>query len=321
MKKMIPSLMVAALLCAASMAAQAEYPDKTIRLVVPFAPGGSASSSGRLLAEKLSAVLGQQVYVENIGGANGAIGASTVVRAAADGYTLFYSSAGIMTVNPSLYKKLTYAVKDFDPVSLSSTFSSVLFVNAAFPAKDIPELVAYAKAHPGEVTFGSAGHGSSGHLWGEVLKARAGIDIRHIPYKGTSPALVDVMGGQLTFIVDAAVLGMQHVKSGKLRALGATSTKRLETAPDVQTFSEQGLAGFERLSWYGVFAPVGTPTDIVNTLNKAIVKVAASPDYRQELKALGMNASATSPEGLRSQVRDESDYWGKVLRDAGVSLD
>ena len=320
MKKMIVALSVATLICATGTTAMAGYPEKTIRLVVPFAPGGSASSSGRLLAEKLSAVLGQQVYVDNIGGANGAIGASTVVRAPADGYTLFYSAAGIMTVNPSLYKKLTYAVKDFDPVSLSSTFSSVLFVNAAVPAKDIPDLVAYAKAHPGEVTFGSAGHGSSGHLWGEVLKARAGIDIRHIPYKGTSPALVDVMGGQLTFIVDAAVLGMQHVKSGKLRALGATSTKRLETAPDVQTFLEQGLTGFERLSWYGVFVPTGTPVEIVNTLNKAIAKVAVSPDYRHELNVLGMNAAATSSEALRAQVRDESEYWAKVLRDAGVSI-
>lgn len=321
MQKFVRALLAAALAVAAIAPAAAAYPDKPIRLVVPFAPGGSASASGRLIATKLSEFLGQQVVVENIGGANGAIGASTVARAPADGYTLFYSSAGIMTVNPSLYTKLTYRVREFDPVSLTSTFASVLFVHKDFPATDIPGLVAYAKANPGKVTFGSAGHGSSGHLWGEVLKSRAGIDIRHIPYKGTGPALTDVMGGQLGFVVDAAVTGMQHVKAGTLRALAATSTKRVGVAPEVPTFAEQGLGGFEALSWYGIFVPAGTPRPVVETLQKAIARAAESADYQDQLKALGMGAAATRPEALAQQVVDESAHWARVIRDAKVTLD
>lgn len=304
-----------------SAPALAAWPDKPIRLVVPFAAGGSSTSAARILADRLGTVLGKPVFVDNIGGANGGVGAQTAVRAPADGYTLFFSSAGIMTVNPSLYAKLPYAVKDFEPVSLTATFASLLFVNADFPARDAKGLVAYAKAHPGEVTFGSAGYGSSGHLWGEVLKARAGIDIRHVPYKGTSPALVDVMGGNLGFIVDAAVLGMQQVNAGKLRALGATSTRRVESAPDVPTFAEQGLAGFERLSWFGVFVRAGTPPDIVATLHKAIAQVVEAPDYREAIRGQGMTAASSTPADFQTLVRDESAYWGEIIRNAKITVD
>jgi tripartite-type tricarboxylate transporter receptor subunit TctC len=319
--KKLVSIVAAVTLSTASLHAVAAYPEKQIRLVVPFATGGSASTSARLLADKLTGVLGQTVYVDNLGGANGGIGAAAVKQSAADGYTLLYSAAGLMTVNPSLYKKSAYQVKDFKPVSLTSTFASVLFVNASFPAKTLPELISYAKAHPGEVTFGSAGSGSSGHLWGEVLKARAGIDIRHVPYKGTGPAMNDVIGGHLTFVVDAATLGMQLVQAGKLRALAATSTKRIEAALGVPTFAEQGMAGFETLSWYGVFTPAGTPEAIIDTLSKAIARVAAMPEYQNALKALGMSAASTLPDSLSKQVQDEAAHWAKVIDDARISLD
>lgn len=313
--------LAAACALVASLPALAAYPDKPIRMVVPFAPGGSASSSARVIATKLSDILGQQIVVENLGGANGGLGAAAVARSPADGYTVFYSSAGIMTVNPSLYRKLPYATSQFEPVSLTATFASLLFVNSDFPAKDIPSLVAYAKANPGKVTYGSAGPGSSGHLWGEVLRSRAGIDIRHVPYKGTSPALTDVMGGHITFLVDAAVTGLPQVKAGRLRALAVTSTARVAAAPDVPTFAEQGLAGFELLSWYGIFVPAGTPKPVVDTLQQAIAQAAASADYQDLLKAQGMSAASTTPAALAQQVQRESAYWAEVIREAGASLD
>lgn len=317
----LTAVVTAAIALIAAGPASAAYPDKPIRMVVPFAAGGSATSSARVIATKLSEILGQQVVVENLGGANGGIGAAAVARSPADGYTVFYSSAGIMTVNPALYRKLPYATNQFDPVSLTATFASLLYVKDDFPAKDIPALVAYAKANPGKVTYGSAGPGSSGHLWGEVLRSRAGLDIRHIPYKGTSPALTDVMGGQITFLVDAAVTGMPQVKAGKLRALAATSTSRVAAAPEVPTFAEQGLAGFELLSWYGIFVPAGTPKPVVDTLQQAMSRAAASAEYQDLLKAQGMSAASTTPAGLAQQVQKESAYWAQVVRDAGVSLD
>ena len=303
---------------ATSSPALAAWPEKPIRLIVPFAPGGSASSSARLTANKLSEVLGQQVIVENMGGANGSIGASATLRAPADGYTLFYSSAGIMTVNPSLYKNLAYSVKDFTPVSLTSTFASLLYVNQSFPAKNISELISYAKSNPGAVTFGSAGQGSSGHLWGEVLKKQANIDIRHIPYKGTSPALTDVMGGQITFLVDAAVTGLQQIKAGKLRALASTSESRIPVAENVPTFREQGLSGFEILSWYGIFAPAGTPDSVLKTLQDAAVKISKMPDYQEQFKQQGMSVAFSTSEQFTRRISEESMYWKKVIESSNI---
>lgn len=320
MRKSIPSLLIAitGALCAPAFAA---WPEKPIRLIVPFAPGGSASSSARLTAHKLSEVLGQQVIVDNMGGANGSIGASAALRAPADGYTLFYSSAGIMTVNPALYSNLPYSIKSFKPVSLTSTFASLLYVKQDFPAKNIPELVAYAKAHPGKVTYGSAGQGSSGHLWGEVLRGQAQIDIRHIPYKGTSPALTDVMGGQITFLVDAAVTGIQQVKAGKLRALAATSNARISVAPETPTFKEQGLEGFETLSWYGIFAPAGTPDSAVRILQQAVSRIAGMPDYKEQFRSQGMSAASSTSEELTRQIDEESIYWEKIIRDSKITVE
>ncbi|MBH1963948.1 MAG: tripartite tricarboxylate transporter substrate binding protein [Comamonadaceae bacterium] len=321
MSKTVLSLLVAGIYAVAATPAVAAWPEKPVRLIVPFAPGGSASSSARLTANKLSEVLGQQVIVENMGGANGSIGASAALRAPADGYTLFYSSAGIMTVNPSLYPNLSYAVKDFKPISLTSTFASLLYVKHDFPAKTIPELVAYAKANPGKVTYGSAGQGSSGHLWGEVLKVQGPADVRHIPYKGTSPALTDVMGGQITFLVDAAVTGIQQVKAGKLRALAATSTSRIPVAADVPTFKEQGLSGFETLSWYGIFAPASTPDAVVKTLQQAATRITSMPDYKEQFQSQGMSAVSSTPEELARQIQDETDYWKKIIRGANIAIE
>ncbi|MET4579823.1 Bug family tripartite tricarboxylate transporter substrate binding protein [Ottowia thiooxydans] len=321
MSRSVLGLLVAGFYAVAVTPAVAAWPEKPVRLIVPFAPGGSASSSARLTANKLSEVLGQQVIVENMGGANGSIGASAALRAPADGYTLFYSSAGIMTVNPSLYPNLSYAVKDFKPISLTSTFASLLYVKHDFPAKTIPELVAYAKANPGKVTYGSAGQGSSGHLWGEVLKAQSQTDVRHIPYKGTSPALTDVMGGQITFLVDAAVTGIQQVKAGKLRALAATSTSRIPVAADVPTFKEQGLSGFETLSWYGIFAPAGTPDAVVKTLQQAAARITSMPDYKEQFQSQGMSAVSSTPEELARQIQEEDSYWKKIIRGANIVIE
>lgn len=300
--------------------ADTQYPEKGVRLVIPFAAGGSATTSARLLAEHLAQALGQKVYVENKGGANGAIGAAFVANSQADGYTLLYSSAGMMTVNPFLFgDALVYKVDQFIPVSLSSTFASVMFINKDFPAKNLQELIAYGKKNPGAITFGSAGAGSSGHLWGELLKQRADIDIRHVPYKGMGPALIDVIGGRITFVLDAAVTGISQLKAGNLRAIASTSHKRIPMLADVPTFAESGLKGFEPLSWYGVFAPAATPKPIIDRLNSAIAVVASSPEYKKDLMALGMSAEASTSEALKSRIVNDSKLWSEVIRVANLS--
>ncbi|MGX9935816.1 Bug family tripartite tricarboxylate transporter substrate binding protein [Advenella kashmirensis] len=307
------------LVAIASSVAYAEYPEKGIRLVVPFAPGGSATTSARLFADELSKELNQKIYIENKGGASGAIGASFVANANPDGYTLLYSSAGMMTVNPALFgEKLSYKVSQLTPISLTSTFASVLFTDKDFPAKDLNELLSYAKANPGTVTFGSAGPGSSGHLWGELLKNRANIDIQHVPYKGTAPALIDVIGGRITFVVDAAVAGQEQLKAGNLRALAVTSGKRINTLPDTPTFAELGLKGFEPLSWYGVFAPAGTPAEVIEKLNAAVKTVAESSKYKDGLQTLGMDAASSTSGELGERIASDSKLWTTVIKTADI---
>jgi len=307
------------LVAIASSVAYAEYPEKGIRLVVPFAPGGSATTSARLFADELSKELNQKIYIENKGGASGAIGASFVANANPDGYTLLYSSAGMMTVNPALFgEKLSYKVSQLAPISLTSTFASVLFTDKDFPAKDLNELLSYAKANPGTVTFGSAGPGSSGHLWGELLKNRANIDIQHVPYKGTAPALIDVIGGRITFVVDAAVAGQEQLKAGNLRALAVTSGKRINTLPDTPTFAELGLKGFEPLSWYGVFAPAGTPAEVIEKLNAAVKTVAESSKYKDGLQTLGMDAASSTSGELGERIASDSKLWTTVIKTADI---
>jgi len=317
--KLIAHFWFGILVAIASSVAYAEYPEKGIRLVVPFAPGGSATTSARLFADELSKELNQKIYIENKGGASGAIGASFVANANPDGYTLLYSSAGMMTVNPALFgEKLSYKVSQLAPISLTSTFASVLFTDKDFPAKDLNELLSYAKANPGTVTFGSAGPGSSGHLWGELLKNRANIDIQHVPYKGTAPALIDVIGGRITFVVDAAVAGQEQLKAGNLRALAVTSGKRINTLPDTPTFAELGLKGFEPLSWYGVFAPAGTPAEVIEKLNAAVKTVAESSKYKDGLQTLGMDAASSTSGELSERIANDSKLWTTVIKTADI---
>ncbi len=317
--KLIAHFWFGILVAIASSVAYAEYPEKGIRLVVPFAPGGSATTSARLFADELSKELNQKIYIENKGGASGAIGASFVANANPDGYTLLYSSAGMMTVNPALFgEKLSYKVSQLTPISLTSTFASVLFTDKDFPAKDLNELLSYAKANPGTVTFGSAGPGSSGHLWGELLKNRANIDIQHVPYKGTAPALIDVIGGRITFVVDAAVAGQEQLKAGNLRALAVTSGKRINTLPDTPTFAELGLKGFEPLSWYGVFAPAGTPAEVIEKLNAAVKTVAESSKYKDGLQTLGMDAASSTSGELGERIASDSKLWTTVIKTADI---
>lgn len=310
---------IASVLAVSPAIAQSGYPNKEIRLIVPFATGGSATTSARIFADMLAKELGQQVYIDNRGGANGAIGATYVANAKPDGYSLLYSSAGIMTVNPTLMgPSLSYKVDQFAPVGLAATFASVLFMNPAVPAQNIQELVAYAKKNPGMVTFGSAGPGSSGHLWGERLKERAGIDIQHIPYKGTAPALIDVIGGRVTFVVDAAISGQEQMKAGNLRAIAVTSPARVASLPQVPTFAEGGLDGFEPLSWYGVFAPQGTPPEVIERLSQAMNAVNQSPAYKEALQKLGMDAAFSTPQALQERVDTDAKLWSEVIKTADI---
>jgi tripartite-type tricarboxylate transporter receptor subunit TctC len=269
----------------------------------------------------MSESLGQQIVVENIGGAGGGIGAATAARAEPDGYTLFFGSAGIIAVNPLLYKNLGYSVKEFTPISLIATYPSVLFVNPAFPAKDLKELIAYAKANPGRVSFGSAGYGSSGHLWGELLKHTARIDIVHVPYKGGGPAMNDVIGGHLSMMMEAAVVGWSQVKEGKLRALGVTSPSRLSMAPELPTFAEAGLSGFDAGTWYGCLAPARTPEPIIAKLQEAIATAVRSPDIKQRLAEIGMVGVGSTAQEFQNAIQTDTGKWARIIKITGATVE
>lgn len=319
LKRIAAATMVALGMMASS--AQAAYPDHTIRLIVPFVTGGSASSAARVIAQGMSEVLGQTVYVDNIGGAGGNIGTAVAAKAAPDGYTILIASAGIMTVNPALYKQLPFAPQQLAPIGLATSYPLVIFVNRQLPAQDFKGLIAYAKANPGKVTFGSAGYGSSGHLFGELLKEAAQVDMVHVPYKGGGQAMADVLGGQISLMMEASVVGMPHVKDGGLRPFAVTSTTRLANLPNVPTVSESGFPGFDAVGWYALLAPAGTPPDIVVKLNSALNQTLSKPEIRDRLREMGMEPVPGTPEVLQSLIRSDTAKWSKVVKKSGIVLD
>ena len=304
-----------------AVAAQGAYPSKPIRMIVPYPPGGPTDVLGRIVAQKLSESLGQQVVVENRPGASGMIGSEVVAKAAPDGYTLL-TNASIHVINPSLYPKMNFdALRDFAPVSLIAQVPLILVVNPGLPVKSVPELIALAKAQPNRLNFGSSGNAAAPHLAGESFKIATGVQMQQVPYKGSAPALTDLIGGQVQLIFDSMPSAMPHVKSGKVRALAVTTAKRSPTVPDLPTIAESGVPGFDISTWYGVWAPAGTPKDIVNKIAAEIAKALHQPAVRERLAALGAEPVGNTPEEFAAYCQSELAKWSKIVRESGAKAD
>jgi tripartite-type tricarboxylate transporter receptor subunit TctC len=294
---------------------------------VPYAPGGTTDLLGRMLAQQMAPLLGRTMVVENKPGAGSGIGASFVARAPADGNTLLVATSTTLAINPWLYKKLAYEPqKDFSPIGLIGAVPLLVVVNPALPVKNIAELVALSKSRPGGLSYGSAGNGSPQHLGAEMFKAATGAQLTHVPYKGSGPAVADLLGGQLHVMFSDIPPALQHVKAGKLRALAVTSAKRQPAVPDLPAIAESGVPGtrnFEAVAWQSLVAPAGTPRELVQKYADALDKVMAQPDLRARLAAEGFEPAAAgmTPERLAAYIRSESERWGQVIRSAGASLD
>ena len=313
--------LVIALVAFPAHAADDEYPNRPVKIVVPFAPGGSTDVVARILAEKLGVEFRQNFIVDNRPGASGNIGADVVAKSNADGYTLLMGTTGVLAINAHLFKNLAFdPEKDFTPVSYTSLITNILVVNPEVPVRTVPELIGLAKSKPGGLTFASSGAGSSTHLSGELFKALAGVDILHIPYKGSSQALVDVISGQVTMLFDNAPSAMPFIQQGKLRAVAVTSTRRLPNLPDIPTMEEAGVSGYESLSWSGLVAPAATPRPIINKLNAALQRILAMDDVRQRFAAMGVEPVGGTPEAFARHVRAESDKWGKLVKSANITV-
>ncbi|WP_375199042.1 MULTISPECIES: Bug family tripartite tricarboxylate transporter substrate binding protein [Cupriavidus] len=307
---------------AAIPAAQANdaYPSKPIRMVVGFPSGGAPDILARIFSEKIS--LGQPVVVDNKPGAGGNIGAETVARSAPDGYTLALGTVGTHSINGALYSKMPYdMVKDFTPVILLASTPNVLVVHPSVPAKNVQELIALAKAKPGQLTFGTPGIGTSLHVAGELFNTMAGTKIEHVPYKGRAMAIPDLLGGHITMMFDNLPSALPVVKEGKLRALGVTSAQRSTSAPDIPTIAEQGLPGYEATSWFAVFVPAHTPKEIVAKLNAEMNRIFTLSDVQTKLKTLGLDPILGTPEKLAEYQRSEIAKWAKVVKDSGAKAD
>ena len=303
-------------------AAQDKWPSKPITYVVPFPAGGTTDILARLISQKLGPALGGTVIVENRAGAGGNIGSDFVSKAAPDGYTILGGTISSHAINVSLYPKLPYdPVKSFAPVALIGTNANVLVVGAASPYKTVQELTAAAKAKPGSISFASAGNGTSQHLSGELYKGIAGLDMVHVPYKGSAPAMQDVIGGQVPMMFDTSVVAGPFIESGKVRALAVTSAKRTPQLPNVPTMAESGIAGYDLQSWQAIFAPAGTPAPILQRLQSEVVKIIKSPEIQERLGKLGMEPSALTAEQFAAFQVAEIAKWAKVIKAGNIKVD
>jgi tripartite-type tricarboxylate transporter receptor subunit TctC len=307
---------------ATAMSDAAGYPQRTVTITVGFPPGGASDILARIMADKLGSLLGQPFVVENRPGAGGNVGGEFVAHAAADGYTLLLGNNAILATNASLYKKIGFdPVKDFAPISLIGTQANVLVVNNSVPAHSLTELIALAKAQPGKLNFASSGYGLAAHLAGELFKAEAHIDIVHVPYKGSAPALQDVIAGadQMMFATTSGVMGFLSNK--QVRALAVTTLKRTAILPDVPTMDEAGLPGFEATTWHGLVAPAGTPQNIVETLHRAIVETLKDPGVKQKLAALGIDAAGDAPDAFTAYIATEIPKWAAIIKASGATME
>ena len=298
------------------------YPTKPIRIVVPFPAGGTTDVLARAAAQKLTEALGQAAVVDNRPGAGGNIGAELVAKSPPDGYTLLMGTVGTHAINPSLYPKMPYDhVRDFVPVILVAGVPNVLVINPSLPVNSVQELIAYAKANPGKLNFASSGNGTSIHLSAELFKTMAGVQMAHIPYKGSAPALQDLVGGQVQLMFDNLPSALALIKAGRLKALAVTSKERAAVLPDVPTIAESGLPGFEASSWFGLLAPAGTPQLVIAKLNAEIAKWLATPEAKEKLLAQGAIVAGGTPEDFARHIAAETTKWQKVVKESGAKID
>jgi tripartite-type tricarboxylate transporter receptor subunit TctC len=327
LRRFIPHASMAMIATAAVFAlpalAQApNYPTKPVKMVVPFPPGGSLDITGRLIAQRLSEMWGQTVVVENKPGAGGNIGADMVAKSPADGYTILMGALSTHAVNPNLYSKMPYdAAKDFAPITLIATTPNVLVVNAASPVNNVRDFIAYTKANPGKLSFGSGSNGSAGHLAGELYKVETGTDSVHIPFKGGAPATQALLAGDTQFMFDNLANAMAQVKAGKLKALAVTTAQRSSLVPDLPTMAEAGLPGFDISTWYGFFAPAGTPPAVVAKWNADVTTILTSPDVRAKLMADGAEPAPNSPDQFAQMIARELAKYARIVKASGAKVD
>ena len=299
--------------------AQDKYPVKPVRIIVPFAPGGSTDIFARLLAERLQAPLGQPVVVENRGGASGNIGAEAVAKSTPDGYTVLMATTGVMAINNALFKGMPYdAAKDFEPVVYVASITNVLIVATDSPLKSVAELIAAAKREPGKLSFASAGAGASTHMSAELFKAMAGVDLLHVPYKGSGPAMPDVIAGRVSMMFENMPGAVSHIRGGKVRVLAVTGLKRTPALPEVPSVAESGVPGYESLSWSGFAVPAGTPPETIARLNREVNAILAAAEMRQKFADQGAEPVGGTPETFAAHVKREREKWAGVIRAANI---
>jgi tripartite-type tricarboxylate transporter receptor subunit TctC len=319
--------LLVSLLCIAFAAAchAQSFPAKPLRWIVPFPPGGPTDTFSRAAAQKLSELLKQPVIVENRAGAGAAIGMEALAKSAADGYTIGLSTTGSHAINPHLYPKLAYdPVRDFAPITLAIAYVNMLVVNPSLPIRNGTDLVAYAKSNPGGATFGSAGNGSSNHLFGELLKSLSGAPMQHVPYKGSAAALTDVIGGNLTFMFDILNVSGPQIRAGRVRGIAVASAKRTPYFPEIPTLAEAGIKGFDEAGadlWFGIMAPGGTPKPVVAKLNQALITGLRSPEMRERIRAQSLDLWTSTPEEFAAVLKADLLRWGKVVRASGARID
>ena len=320
-RQTLTALLLGAILITPLTAAAQQYPTKAIRFVVPFAPGGGTDIIGRVVAQALNDALGQPVVVDNRGGAGSTLGTEIVAKSPADGYTILFGNISL-AFNATLYTKLRYdTIRDLAPISLSAVQPNILVIHPGLPAKNLKEFIELARANPGKYNYASAGTGSGTHLAAELLKLQTKIDIVHVPYKGTGPALTDLLGGQINMMVSTFASALPHVKSGRMRALGVTTAKRSPAAPDVPTLIEGGVAGYDYSTWYGLLAPAGTPKPIIDMLNASNRKVLARDDIKQKLESQGVDPIVNTPAEFSAYMKSETEKWGKVVKATGAKAE
>jgi tripartite-type tricarboxylate transporter receptor subunit TctC len=321
-KKIACALAGLALSLAPALAAAQAWPSKPLKLIVPFTAGGSTDTVARIVAEKLTTRLGQPVIVDNRAGAGGAIGSDVAAKSPPDGYTMLVGTSSTMAIAPYVYTKLPYEpTRDFAPVTLLGTADIMIVVNSQVPVHNVHELLAYAKANPGKLTFASGGNGSISHLLGEYFKSMAGIDMLHVPYKGDAQMVTDLLGGQVDMAFGTAVAFLPYVKSGKVRALAVTNPKRSTTQTQLPTVSESGVPGYEAVQWFGIAVPTGTPKEIVQRLSDEIRAILALPDVRARFAELGFDVVGDTPDEFAAFLRAENAKWKKIADIAGTKLD
>jgi tripartite-type tricarboxylate transporter receptor subunit TctC len=306
----------------ASEAAAQQYPSKPIRFVIPYPPGGPLDAVARLTAQKVSETVKQPVIVDNKPGAGGNIGADIVAKSPADGYTILMGAVATHAINPTLYASIPYdPVRDFAPVTQLASTPNILIVNPSIPASNVREFIAYAKANPGKLNFGSGSTGSAGHLAGELFKSMAGIEMTHVPYKGAAPAMQDLVGGQIQLMFDNLASALGQVRAGKVKGLAVTTAKRTPLAPDLPTIAESGLPGFDISTWFGIFVPAGTPREVVDRLHAEFTRALAAPDVREKILNLGAEPVGNRPEEFAAYIKREAEKYARVIKASGAKAD